>query len=104
MFISEDPANDGVNWHDWDAEAYAADYSMHKILCDLADIWNNGNESQKQYAADLANTIRESYSQRYEYNDIDGNALENTGGTYSYWDDSEDTSLICIALILREGY
>ena len=80
MFISEDPAKDGVNWHYWDAEAYAADYSMHKILCDLTDIWNNGNESQKQYAADLANTIRKSYSQRYEYNDIDGNASENTGG------------------------
>ena len=30
---------------------------MHKILCDLTDIWNNGNESQKQYAADLANTL-----------------------------------------------
>ena len=100
-FISEDPAKDGVNWyvycsgnpiffvdpsgylnvgydengnwHDWDAEAYGADSDTYKILCDLTEIYNNGNENQKQYASDLANTIRESYAQGYEYKYLDKN-------------------------------
>ena len=78
--------DENVNWHDWDAGAYGADvgnvnygFAALEVYDVEASLWGAGML----------------YKIQGRSNDL---------WTYSYGDDQEDTSLICIGLLLREGY